>query len=111
MRVRVITLSAIVASALAAAPVMAQSAAPPKPPTTQSSSAQGQASKKPAASSAAEFDRLLAAATEARKAQRWEEAVQLYGKITKLKPTYVEGYWYQGTAYYSLDDFPNCRDT
>ena len=67
---------------------------------------------KPAATgSSAEFDRLLAQATEARKAQRWEEAIQLYGKVVKLKPTYVEGYWYQGTAYYSLDDFPNCRDT
>jgi tetratricopeptide (TPR) repeat protein len=66
---------------------------------------------KPAVASSAEFDRLLDAATEARKAQRWEEAVALYGKVVKLKPAYVEGYWYQGTAYYSLDDFPNCRDT
>jgi tetratricopeptide (TPR) repeat protein len=66
---------------------------------------------KPAVASSAEFDRLLETATEARKAQRWEEAVALYSKIVKLKPAYVEGYWYQGTAYYSLDDFPNCRDT
>jgi tetratricopeptide (TPR) repeat protein len=73
--------------------------------------AKAPAPPKPAAASSAEFDRLLGAATEARKAQRWEEAVQLYGKVVKLKPAYVEGYWYQGTAYYSLDDFPNCRDT
>ncbi len=57
-----------------------------------------------------EFDRLLAAATEARLAQRWEDAIELYGKISKLRPTYVEGYWYQGTAYYSLDNFPQCRE-
>jgi tetratricopeptide (TPR) repeat protein len=73
--------------------------------------AKAPAPPKPAVASSAEFDRLLEAATEARKAQRWEEAVALYGKVVKLKPAYVEGYWYQGTAYYSLDDFPNCRDT
>jgi tetratricopeptide (TPR) repeat protein len=73
--------------------------------------AKAPAPPKPAVASSAEFDRLLDAATEARKAQRWEEAVALYGKVVKLKPAYVEGYWYQGTAYYSLDDFPNCRDT
>jgi tetratricopeptide (TPR) repeat protein len=37
--------------------------------------------------------------------------VELYGKIVKLKPAYVEGHWYQGTAYYTLDDFPRCRET
>ena len=68
--------------------------------------------QKPAAGgNTAEFNRLLAAATEARQAQRWEEAIELYGKIVKLKPAYVEGHWYQGTAYYSLDNFPQCRET
>jgi tetratricopeptide (TPR) repeat protein len=65
---------------------------------------------KPAAASA-DFDRLLKAATEARQNQRWEEAIKLYAQIVKLDPDYVEGYWYQGTAYYSLDDFANCRNT
>jgi tetratricopeptide (TPR) repeat protein len=60
---------------------------------------------------AAEFDRLLAEATAARQAQRWEEAISLYGKIIKLKPDYVEGYWYQGAAYYSLDSFAECRES
>jgi tetratricopeptide (TPR) repeat protein len=68
------------------------------------------AGKKPAAPSPA-FDKLLAAATEARQAERWEEASDLYGRLVKLKPDYVEGHWYQGTAYYSLDDYPRCRDT
>jgi tetratricopeptide (TPR) repeat protein len=58
----------------------------------------------------AEFERLLTRATEARQAQRWEEAIDLYGKLLKLQPQYVEGYWYQGAAYYSLDSFPQCRD-
>ena len=64
-----------------------------------------------AGSSSAEFERLLAAAAEARQAQRWEEAIDLYGKLIKLEPTYVEGHWYLGTAYYSLDNFSQCRDT
>jgi tetratricopeptide (TPR) repeat protein len=69
------------------------------------------ASQKPPSKPAprADFDTLLKAATEARQAERWEEAVELYGKLVKLKPDYVEGHWYQGTAYYSLDDYTNCR--
>lgn len=67
--------------------------------------------KSAAAKASGDFDRLVAAATEARKAQRWEQAIALYAKTVELKPSYVEGYWYQGTAYYSIDDFPNCRDT
>src|SRR5437870_5919859 len=65
---------------------------------------------KGAVSTATEFDRLVNAATEARQAERWEEAIELYAKAVKLKPSYVEGYWYQGTAYYSLDNHMHCRD-
>ena len=31
-------------------------------------------------------------------------------KAVKLRPDFVEGYWYQGTAYYTLEKFPECRD-
>jgi tetratricopeptide (TPR) repeat protein len=98
--------------ASAASVVAAQSAStqPAKPSAPPAAARPGQ---KPAAggASTAEFNRLLAAANEARQAQRWEEAIELYGKVVKLKPRYVEGYWYQGTAYYSLDNFPQCRET
>jgi tetratricopeptide (TPR) repeat protein len=78
-----------------------------KPPSVPA-----KAPQKPAAGAAnTEFDRLLAAATEARQAQRWEDSIELYAKVVKLKPAYVEGHWYQGTAYYTLDNFPQCRDT
>ena len=40
----------------------------------------------------------------------WDEAIALYAKAVKLKPSYVEGYWYQGTAYYTLEKFTECRD-
>jgi tetratricopeptide (TPR) repeat protein len=57
-----------------------------------------------------DFDKLVEAATEARTAERWDEAIGLYAKAVKLKPDYVEGYWYQGTAYYTLDNHARCRD-
>jgi tetratricopeptide (TPR) repeat protein len=114
MRTGHVIASGVLVVGLAGAPMAAQPAAPQ--PQKPSASHPGKddaapATRKPTAASSAEFDRLVAAATEARKAQRWEEAIELYGKVVKLKPTYVEGYWYQGTAYYSLDDFPNCRET
>jgi tetratricopeptide (TPR) repeat protein len=66
---------------------------------------------RPAPTAPAGFDTLLKSATEARQAERWEEAIGLYAKLVKLKPDFVEGYWYQGTAYYSLDDYPHCKET
>jgi tetratricopeptide (TPR) repeat protein len=65
----------------------------------------------PPPANAAQFDAIVTAATDARKAERWEEAIALYAKAVKLKPDYVEGHWYQGTAYYTLDKYTECRDT
>ncbi len=101
--------AAIVAVATASLSGAYQAAAP-KAPAAQAPAAPPRTVQKPAAADPA-FDRLLAEATAARKEQRWEDAVELYGRIIKMKPTYVEGHWYQGTAYYSLDNFPQCRDT
>ena len=61
--------------------------------------------------SSPQFDQLLKSATAAREAGHWEDAVDLYGKIVKLRPDYAEGYWYQGTALYQLDKFQECRDS
>jgi tetratricopeptide (TPR) repeat protein len=58
----------------------------------------------------ASFDRVVEQAAAARGAQQWDEAIALYAKAVKLKPSYVEGYWYQGTAYYTLEKFTECRD-
>ncbi len=67
------------------------------------------ATQKPAATSA-EFDRLLKSATDARQHEQWPEAIDLYGRLLKLKPDFVEGYWYLGTAYYTVENFSRCRD-
>ena len=104
----------VVAAALPADAVQATSAQSAKQqPSAQAPVSSGKTARKPALAraGAAEFDRLLAAATEARQAQRWEDAIELYSKVVRLKPGYVEGHWYQGTAYYSLDNFPQCRET
>src|SRR5207249_9441781 len=103
-----IVASALYADAAVAAGLPQNGQSAPKPKTGPATSAPRTASL--AGARSAEFDRLVKAATDARQAQRWEEAVELYGKAAKLKPDYVEGYWYQGTAYYSLDDHSHCRD-
>jgi len=96
------------AAALLAAVLSAAAFAGAQAPKPSPASPKAPAAKAPAASPA--FDRLVAQAAEARKAERWDEAVALYAKAVKLKPSYVEGYWYQGTAYYTLQKYPECRD-
>ena len=91
-----------------------QSAPPGKVPVEKSRQPVPVAPKpRPAAkaSGASDFDRLVKAATEARLAERWDDAIALYAKVVKLKPDYVEGHWYHGTAQYTLDNFTGCRDS
>ncbi len=38
-------------------------------------------------------------------AEKWNEAIALYAKAVAIKPDFVEGYWYQGTAYYTLENY------
>ena len=108
---RLALLASLFASALTLqASAGAKEQKPQSLPQPKAPSATSPPHKTPAVPRSAEFDRLVKAATEARQEQRWEEAIGLYGKAVKLKPDYVEGYWYQGTAYYSLDDFTHGRD-
>lgn len=89
---------------LATAAAAAQTAKPSPVPQKKS------AAKPPSSASSTAFDKLVAQAADARKAQHWDEAIALYARAVKLKPSYVEGYWYQGTAYYSLQKFAECRN-
>ena len=101
MRGVALLLTVLLASAFAAAQTPKQtaprSARPAPPPAAR-------------ATLPSPFDQLVAQATDARKAEKWDEAIALYAKAVKLKPSYVEGYWYQGTAYYTLQKFAECRD-
>jgi tetratricopeptide (TPR) repeat protein len=89
----------------------AQTTAPQPPPAAKPAATAKPAAKPSSAAPSGDFDKLLKSATEARQAERWDDAIALYQKIVKLRPDYVEGYWYQGTAYYSLEDYPKCRDS
>lgn len=86
------------------------SAAPTPAGQKGSASTDQKTSAAPARAGGEAFERLVAEATTARRAERWEEAVGLYARIVKLRPDFVEGHWYQGTALYSLDRFTECRD-
>jgi tetratricopeptide (TPR) repeat protein len=104
------TLPLAAACLLCAVQLSAQTAGPRKPPAGQPTTTAKPSAKPQAAASSPEFDQLLKAATDARQAERWDEAIALYAKMVKVKPDYVEGYWYLGTGYYTQDDFPHCKE-
>ena len=58
----------------------------------------------------AEFDRVVRLADEARLAERFEEAVSLYGKALNIKPKWPDGWWYIGAIFYQKDLYPQARD-
>jgi tetratricopeptide (TPR) repeat protein len=85
--------------------------APAAPSTAKPAAPSPRKAPASAAATNPEFDKLIAAATTAREEERWEDAIGLYARAVKMKPSYVEGFWYQGTAYYSLDDYAHCRES
>ena len=90
----------LVALLLACAPVTsAQVTRNTKPETAQAP-----------ANSDAEFERLVKRADEARLAERFEEAVQLYGKALNIKPKWPDGWWYIGAILYQIDQYAQARD-
>jgi tetratricopeptide (TPR) repeat protein len=58
----------------------------------------------------AEFNQLVKLADEARLADRFDEAVSLYGKALNLKPKWPEGWWYVGAIFYQKDLYAQARD-
>lgn len=97
----------VVVILLAAAPAAAQSQ-PPSQPVQQKPAPK--AAAKPAGATSAEFEKLVQQATDARLAERWDVALPIYARLVKMKPDFVEGFWYQGTGHYSLDNFTQCRE-
>ena len=57
-----------------------------------------------------EFDKLAREAAAARDAGRIDESIALYQKAIKLQPSWVEGYWSLGTAFYELDKYAEAKD-
>src|SRR5205809_2618332 len=105
MRAPALLATVLLASAFAGAQSSTPAARPPG-----KSSAKSPAAATAKAPSNPQFDKLVAQAAAARKAEKWKDAIALYAQAVKLRPKYVEGYWYQGTAYYTLEKFSECRD-
>ena len=57
-----------------------------------------------------EFDRAVREAAAARDAGRLEESIALYQRAVKLRPSWAEGYWHLGTAFYELDRYTDARN-
>jgi tetratricopeptide (TPR) repeat protein len=58
----------------------------------------------------AEFERVVKLADEARSAERFDEAISLYGKALNIRPKWPEGWWYIGAIFYQRDVYPQARD-
>lgn len=66
--------------------------------------------KQAPASAESEFDRFVKLADEARLAERFDEAISLYGSALKIKPKWPDGWWYIGAIFYQRDLYPDARD-
>jgi tetratricopeptide (TPR) repeat protein len=58
----------------------------------------------------AEFNKVVKDAAAARDAGRIDESIALYQKAVRLRPSWAEGYWSLGTAFYELDRYPEAKD-
>lgn len=64
--------------------------------------------KRPAA--APPFEQIAKQASAAKDQNRLDEAIELYRKGVKLRPSWVEGWWFLGTLLYDQDRYPDARD-
>jgi tetratricopeptide (TPR) repeat protein len=62
------------------------------------------------ANTEAQFDHFVKQADEARLAERFDEAISLYGKALSIKPKWPDGWWYIGAIFYQRDLYPQARD-
>ena len=58
----------------------------------------------------AEFERVVKLADEARLAEKFDEAISLYGEALKIRPKWPDGWWYAGAIFYQKDLYPQGRD-
>jgi tetratricopeptide (TPR) repeat protein len=89
-------------SAIQGPATQAPAAKPPtarRPPATRQKAARG-----------ASFDDLAARAEHARTSGDLPQAIALYTQALEANPSWDEGHWALGTAYYELDRFEEARD-
>lgn len=99
-----LALAACVFVAGESAAALAQAA--PKPPAASAP----KTTVRSTAPSKAELDRIVKDAAAARDAGRVDESIALYQKAIRLRPSWAEGYWSLGTAFYELDRYADARE-
>jgi len=57
-----------------------------------------------------QFEHVVKQADEARLAERFEDAIRLYGEALKIKPKWPDGWWYVGAIFYQKDLYPDARN-
>jgi len=62
------------------------------------------------AAAEAQFEQFVKLADEARLAERFDDAIALYGKALNIKPKWPDGWWYVGAIFYQKDLYPQARD-
>ena len=56
------------------------------------------------------FEQISRAAATAREQERTDEAITLYRRAVRVRPSWSEGWWYLGTLLYDRDSYPDARD-
>ena len=82
-------------------------------PTSFAQKSRKPRTKPPAQTSApanADFDDLVKRADEARLSERFDEAIELYGKALQSRPKWPDGWWYVGAIFYERDSYQQGRD-
>jgi tetratricopeptide (TPR) repeat protein len=64
----------------------------------------------PAPAANPQFDRIVRDAAAARDAGHLDESIALYQKAVHLRPSFAEGHWHLGTAFYELDRYAEARE-
>lgn len=90
----------LAASLVCASPCFAQKSRKPRPKAPAQKPVQPNAN----------FDQLVKQADDARLAERFEEAIELYGKALKARPDWPDGWWYVGAIFYEKDFYQQGRD-
>lgn len=62
------------------------------------------------AATPATFDRVSKDATQARVENRIQDAIGLYRRAVKLRPSWAEGWWFLGELLYDRDEYREARD-
>ena len=91
----------LVAVLLMCSPVLAQTTRKPRPK---------QRAPQAQANAESQFEHFVKLGDEARLAERFDEAISLYGSALKIKPKWPDGWWYIGAIFYQKDVYPQARD-